>query len=264
MSDRLSPCRRRRRCSPAAARSSRPTRPDASSTGTIVGEVGRPAQPRASCTPSWRRSTTSAATWAWRWRSCEPRRRRRELCAGVRHVRPGLHGAAREATAPSRTSSARCAWRPTMPTSTTTTAGSCARPGASRSRSSTSCRRSAIRSTGTPWRSYSAAGVCSLRSRTLKDADEFFQRALKIEPDEPASLLQLGQIRYRQGHIGEARKLVSRYNKLSDAERRVAVARAAHRAQAGRARRRAELRQPAAAAFPDSPEYQALQRGEFD
>jgi len=37
----------------------------------------------------------------------------------------------------------------------------------------------------TPWRSYSAAGVCSLRVKNVKDADEFFQRALKIEPDEP-------------------------------------------------------------------------------
>ena len=53
----------------------------------------------------------------------------------------------REPRSPSRTSSARCAWRRTTPTSTTTTAGSCARPRASRSRSSTSCRRSATRST---------------------------------------------------------------------------------------------------------------------
>src|SRR4051812_26171763 len=35
----------------------------------------------------------------------------------------------------------------------------------------------------TPWRSYSAAGVCSVRSKNTKDAEEFFQRALKLEPD---------------------------------------------------------------------------------
>jgi len=50
-----------------------------------------------------------------------------------------------------------------------------------------------------PWRSYSAAGVCSLRKNNLKEAEDFFQRALRQEPDDPASLLQLGQIRYRQG-----------------------------------------------------------------
>ena len=66
----------------------------------------------------------------------------------------------------------------------------------------------------TPWRSYSAAGVCSLRLKQLKDAEAFFERALKFEPDEPASLVGMGLIRYQQGNIGEARKLVSRYNKL--------------------------------------------------
>ena len=30
----------------------------------------------------------------------------------------------------------------------------------------------------TPWRSYSAAGVCSLRLKQLKDAVAFFERAL--------------------------------------------------------------------------------------
>src|SRR4029079_1784944 len=48
----------------------------------------------------------------------------------------------------------------------------------------------------TPWRSYSAAGVCSQRSKNPRDAEEFFQRALKMDPDEPTALLQLGQIRY--------------------------------------------------------------------
>jgi type IV pilus assembly protein PilF len=90
----------------------------------------------------------------------------------------------------------------------------------------------------TPWRSYSAAGVCSLKTGNTKDAEEFFQRALKLEPDDTPSLLKLGEIRYGQGNIDEARRLVSRYNKLR------------HRAQAGSARRRAELREPAAPALP--------------
>ena len=116
----------------------------------------------------------------------------------------------------------------------------------------------------TPWRSYSAAGVCTLRNKNEKDAEEFFQRALRLEPDEPASLLQLGQIRYRQGSLDEARKLVSRYNRLLTPsaeslwlalriERKLGQ-RVAERSFATELRRR----------YPGSPEYQALQRGEFD
>jgi type IV pilus assembly protein PilF len=116
----------------------------------------------------------------------------------------------------------------------------------------------------TPWRSYSAAGVCALRNKNLKDAEQFFERALRLEPDDPASLLQLGQIRYRQGRMEDARKLVARHNKVVAptaeslwlalrVERRLGQ-RVAEQSYANQLRRR----------FPGSPEYQALQKGKFD
>ncbi len=116
----------------------------------------------------------------------------------------------------------------------------------------------------TPWRSYSAAGQCTLRSNNLKDAEAFFQRALTMEPDDAPSLLQMGVIRYRQGQLEDARKLVSRYNKLINPtaeslwlalriERKMGE-RGSEASFANQLRRR----------FPASPEYQALQRGDFD
>jgi type IV pilus assembly protein PilF len=115
-----------------------------------------------------------------------------------------------------------------------------------------------------PWRSYSAAGVCTMKMNQLKDAEAFFERALKFEPDEPAALLGLGQIRYRQGSVGEARKLVARYNKVTTpsaeslwlavrVERRLGE-RVAEQSFANQLRRR----------YPDSTEYQSLQRGQYD
>jgi type IV pilus assembly protein PilF len=58
----------------------------------------------------------------------------------------------------------------------------------------------------TPWRSYSAAGQCSLRTNKLKEAEDYVQQALKLDPDDPSSTLQMGQIRFRQGKIDEARR----------------------------------------------------------
>ena len=81
-----------------------------------------------------------------------------------------------------------------------------------------------------------------------QDAERFRARA-QFEPDEPASLVSLGQIRYRQGNIGEARKLVTRYNKLVTPTPSP-VARGAHRAPDGRARAGAGVRQPAAPPLP--------------
>ena len=116
----------------------------------------------------------------------------------------------------------------------------------------------------TPWRSYSAAGQCSLRTNNVKDAEQFFERALRLDADDPASLLYMGQIRYQQGNVREARRLVVRYNKLVTPtaeslwlalriERRSGE-KTAEMGYATQLRRR----------FPGSPEYQALQRGQFD
>jgi type IV pilus assembly protein PilF len=114
-----------------------------------------------------------------------------------------------------------------------------------------------------PWRSYSAAGVCSLRAGEVKDADEFFQRALRLEPDEPTALLNLAEIRYRQGRMDEARRLVNRYNELVTpsaeslwlglrVERRLGR-KVAEQSYADQLRRR----------YPGSPEFRALQRGDY-
>jgi type IV pilus assembly protein PilF len=116
----------------------------------------------------------------------------------------------------------------------------------------------------TPWRSYSAAGVCSLKGEQAKSAEAFFERALKLEPDEPSALLHLGEIRYRQGNMSEARKLVARHNKVVNPtaeslwlalriERRLGE-RLQEQAFANQLRRR----------YPESREYQALQRGAYD
>jgi len=115
-----------------------------------------------------------------------------------------------------------------------------------------------------PWRSYSAAGVCSLRVDNRKDAEDFFQRALKLEPDESTSLLRLGDIRFRQGNVGEARKLIARYNKLAAPsaeslwlalriERKLGE-RVAEQSYANQLRRR----------FPASAEYQAFLKGQYE
>jgi type IV pilus assembly protein PilF len=117
----------------------------------------------------------------------------------------------------------------------------------------------------TPWRSYSAAGFCTMRKDVKsKDAETYFERALRLEPDEPMALLNLGQIRYNQGNLGEARKLVTRHNKVVNpsaeslwltvrVERKLGD-RLAETAAANQLRRR----------YPASPEFQALQRGQYD
>jgi type IV pilus assembly protein PilF len=116
----------------------------------------------------------------------------------------------------------------------------------------------------TPWRSYSAAGECAMQMNDLKEAEHYFDRALKLAPNDPPALLHLGQIRYRQGSLDEARKLVARYNRVVSpsaeslwlavrVERKLGE-RFAENSFASELRKR----------FPGSPEYRALQRGDFE
>lgn len=115
-----------------------------------------------------------------------------------------------------------------------------------------------------PWRASAAAGVCSMRKGMTKEAEGFFQGALKQDPNDLTSLVNLGQLRYQQGSLEEARNLVSRFNKLVEPtpeslwlalriERKLG-ARVAEASLGNQLRRR----------FPTSREYQQLQRGEYD
>ena len=116
----------------------------------------------------------------------------------------------------------------------------------------------------TPARTHTAAGTCALRRGDLAGAEVFLQRALAIDPNQPAALLQLAQVRYRQMNYPEARRLLARHAKLVEpsaeslwlalrVERRLGQ-RTTELSYANQLRRR----------FPASREAQALQRSQYD
>ncbi|MDA8109016.1 MAG: type IV pilus biogenesis/stability protein PilW [Betaproteobacteria bacterium] len=116
----------------------------------------------------------------------------------------------------------------------------------------------------TPGKSYASAGVCEMRRRNNKEAEQDFQRALTLQPNEPVALLELGELRYKQGDYLAARKLVRRFNEVIGptasslwlalrVERKLGQT-VAESSYAAELRRR----------FPGSPEYQRLQRGDYE
>jgi type IV pilus assembly protein PilF len=67
-----------------------------------------------------------------------------------------------------------------------------------------------------PARSYVNAGVCAMRKNNDRDAFEYFERALKIAPDNRQALLSLGDLQYKRGAFETARDLIGRFNKAGD------------------------------------------------
>src|SRR5262249_35603626 len=97
-----------------------------------------------------------------------------------------------------------------------------------------------------------------------KDALEYLQRALRLDPNYPPALIGLAQLRYRRGELDEARALTGRYNKIVDPtseslwlplriERKLGDSSAIAN-YATQLRRR----------FPGSKEYQEMQKGQFE
>ncbi len=66
----------------------------------------------------------------------------------------------------------------------------------------------------TPARSYVNAGLCAIRKNNERDAFDYFQRALRSEPDNLQALLSLASIQYKRGQLELARGLIGRFNKL--------------------------------------------------
>lgn len=116
----------------------------------------------------------------------------------------------------------------------------------------------------TPQKSYTMAATCALRKGNDKDANEYLERALKLDPNYTPALINFAQLKYRRGELDGARILVGRYNKLVEPtseslwlavriERKLGDS-GASTSYANQLRRR----------FPGSKEYQDLQKGRFD
>lgn len=58
---------------------------------------------------------------------------------------------------------------------------------------------------------YVNAGICSRRAGDNVSADEFFQRALKLKPDDARALINLAQLQYVRGDLELAKSSLTRY-----------------------------------------------------
>jgi type IV pilus assembly protein PilF len=116
----------------------------------------------------------------------------------------------------------------------------------------------------TPARSYVNAGLCAMKKNNERDAFDYFQRALRSEPDNLQALLNLASIQHKRGQLEPARAYIGRYNKLVEPsaeslwlalriERKLGD-KSAENALATQLRRR----------FSGSPEYQDMLKGKFE
>ena len=68
----------------------------------------------------------------------------------------------------------------------------------------------------TPEKSYVNAGVCSKKGGNAKDAEEFLQKALVLQPNMPEALLGLADMSFANGDYAGAKSYFMRFAQASD------------------------------------------------
>lgn len=115
-----------------------------------------------------------------------------------------------------------------------------------------------------PEQAMANAGLCAEQKGDMALAEANLQRALKLQPDNPNTILKLAGMRYRQGQLTEAQRLLQRHAELAPptadslwlgvrVERRLGD-REQEAAYGLQLRRR----------FPDSAEARRLQAGQYE
>jgi type IV pilus assembly protein PilF len=115
----------------------------------------------------------------------------------------------------------------------------------------------------TPERSYVNAGMCSRRRGDLASARDYFEKALKLRPNQPQALFQLADMMYERGDYAQARPYISRASQVLPNAEALWLALRLERKLGDRnaeASYAAQLRRQ----FPDSREARALAAGQFE
>ena len=68
----------------------------------------------------------------------------------------------------------------------------------------------------TPERAWLNAGLCSQKAGNLKDAEEFLQRALLVQPDLQQALLAMAELSFTNGDYTAAKKYFAQFSEKSD------------------------------------------------
>lgn len=116
----------------------------------------------------------------------------------------------------------------------------------------------------TPSRPYYNAGLCALRLKDTKKAEDYFQRALSMDPRNAQALYQLAELRYKAGQYFDAQRMVSDLLLLAPED--PAPIWLALRVERRLGNREEELNyaKQLRSKFASSPQNQAMSQGKFE
>lgn len=116
-----------------------------------------------------------------------------------------------------------------------------------------------------PWEAYINAGVCIRRAGDEKAAEQYFQKALQLQPSDPRALINLAQLYYQQSDLEKSSAALSRYMQVVQNPDATALWLGVRMERLlGDRNAMASYSSQLRSRFPSAPETRALNEGRFE
>lgn len=116
----------------------------------------------------------------------------------------------------------------------------------------------------TPEKSYVNAGICSMRKNDMVAAEDFLQKALRLNRNAPTAMLPLAQLNFQKGAYAESRRMLTDLHRQTEptAESLWLMVQVERKLgdRMGEANSSSQLRRK----FPESREADDLRQGKFE
>ena len=116
----------------------------------------------------------------------------------------------------------------------------------------------------TPTKPYTNAGVCSVRLKDDKAAEDYLLTALRLSPTNTQALFWLADIAYRQGRQSEARQWTTDIEKMMEPTAEVIWLALRIERKLGNREAEARYASQLRRRFPGSPEHRLLTQGQYE
>lgn len=116
----------------------------------------------------------------------------------------------------------------------------------------------------TPTKPYTNAGVCSVRLKDDKAAEDYLFTALRLSPTNTQALFWLADIAYRQGRHSEARQWTTDIEKMMEPTAEVVWLALRIERKLGNRETEARYASQLRRRFPGSPEHRLLTQGQYE
>lgn len=115
-----------------------------------------------------------------------------------------------------------------------------------------------------PEQAMANAGECSERKGDLKQAESYYNKALKLAPNSPLPVIKLANLNFRSGNLNEAQRLLTRHQQISAPTSEALWLGLRIERKLGDRAQEAVYNQQLRRNFPDAPETQLLLKGQYE